>query len=88
MKNPLEIEVGEQRLHVGNFLAFGASIVIAVFFAAACDRTGPKPVNKQDGGELKHSIPSGQTGTGGVKNRDNTSEDAGKGVSGTRRGDD
>lgn len=87
MKNPLNQIPSLPGIQ--NWSPFLHSLVFAVaaFLVASCGRTGPKPVNDDNQGELKHSIPSGQTGTGGVKNRDNTSDDAGKGISGTRPDD-
>lgn len=59
---------------------------IIAFFAASCGRDGPRPAN-DGGGKTSDHPAAGTTGTGGSRNSDNSDENAGKGLSGTRPDD-
>ena len=70
-------------------LAGGIACLAAAVLAAGCGRDGPEPENKNSPDYREQDHPAhGTTATGGSKNSDNSDEDAGKGVSGTRPDDD
>lgn len=69
-------------------LAGGIACLAAAVLATGCGREGPEPENKDSPDFREQNHPAhGTTGTGGSKNGDNSDEDAGKGVSGSRPDD-